>query len=111
VRATKNRGLATSGEAKNKQRPPTDVFSPNAQKSQIPRARLIHLTRKIHGLGERPLFELLAELDRGAPLAERLEAYAALPADFIRTIGADALPTPARLVDATGPPGQSPPRR
>jgi hypothetical protein len=32
----------------------------------IPRERLRHLARRIHRLGERPLFELLAELDAGS---------------------------------------------
>ena len=50
-----------------------------AQASPLPRERLAHLARRIYRLGERPLFELLAELERGEPFRERLEAYAALP--------------------------------
>jgi hypothetical protein len=33
-----------------------------------PRERLAYLARKIHRLGERPLYELLRELEAGAPL-------------------------------------------
>lgn len=58
----------------------------------IPRERLQHLARRVHRLGERPLFELLAELDAGADLGERLERYAVLPADFIKAFGGDVLP-------------------
>ena len=64
----------------------------------IPRERLRHLARRIHSLGPRPLYELLAELETGADLGERLERYAALPADFIRAFGGDVLPI-ARPVD------------
>jgi hypothetical protein len=55
------------------------------------RARLAYLTRKIHSLGERPLFELILELSEGAPLLERLERYASLPRDFIVGHGGDRL--------------------
>jgi hypothetical protein len=59
-------------------------------------ARLRLLARRIHGLGPRPLYELLRELDAGAELGPRLEAYARLAplADFIRAHGGDQLPVP-----------------
>lgn len=63
----------------------------------IPHQRLRLLAAKIHRLGPRPLYELLVELQAGAPLVPRLERYAELPADFIRSHGGDRLPEP-RLV-------------
>ena len=65
----------------------------------LPRARLAHLAREIHRLGERPLYELFRELDAGAPLISRLEAYARLEryAGFIAANDGDRLPKP-RLV-------------
>jgi hypothetical protein len=44
------------------------------------------------------LYELLRELEAGAPPHERLEKYAALPSDFIRELGGDRLPPTARPV-------------
>jgi hypothetical protein len=61
------------------------------QAALTPRERAC-LARKIRRLGERPLYELLLELSSGAPLHERLERYAALPADFIAALGGDRLP-------------------
>ena len=51
--------------------------------------RLRRLAFALHALGERPLYELLREVEDGADLRERLEAYARLPVDFIRANGAD----------------------
>ena len=65
----------------------------------IPRERLIHLSRRIHALGPRPLYELLREISAGAPVHERLERYAALPADFIAALGSDELPPPVRPIE------------
>jgi hypothetical protein len=67
-------------------------------------ARLRLLAARIHALGERPLYELLVELDRGAPLEPRLEAYARLAplAGFIRDHGGDRLPPRARLLRTGG---------
>lgn len=50
--------------------------------------------RRIHSLGERPLFELLVELEAGAPLAQTLERYARISplAGFIADHGGDRLP-------------------
>jgi hypothetical protein len=56
--------------------------------------RLAYLAGRIHALGPRPLCELFHELQAGAPLHERLERYAALPADFIKALGGDRLPPP-----------------
>jgi hypothetical protein len=51
---------------------------------------------RIHRLGERPLFELFVELEAGAPLLPRLEAYARLAplAGFIAEMDGDLLPQP-----------------
>jgi hypothetical protein len=66
----------------------------------LPVARLRYLAGRVHALGERPLFELLSELQRGLPFAERVEAYAGLAdlAPFIKQLGGDHLPPTARLV-------------
>jgi hypothetical protein len=60
------------------------------------RARLRQLARRIHSLGERPLYELFAELDDGAPLRSTLEAYARLErfSASIRDHGGDRLHGP-----------------
>lgn len=65
----------------------------------IPREQLLYLAGRLHGLGPRPLAEFLIELQEGAPLQPRLEAYAQLAplADFIRRHGGDRV-APARLV-------------
>jgi len=57
-------------------------------------ARLRYLSAQLHALGPRATFELLREIDAGAPLQPRLEAYAALSdyRDFIADNGGDRLP-------------------
>jgi hypothetical protein len=59
---------------------------------------LRHLAHCIHALGERPLFELLAELKAGADLIPALERYAALDPSIVRALGGDRLPPPASLI-------------
>jgi hypothetical protein len=61
-------------------------------------ARLRLLAARLHRLGERPLFELLRELDAGADLWARLERYARLDPDIVRYLGADQLPPPLFVV-------------
>ncbi len=51
--------------------------------------RLQFLARRVHALGEAPLFHLLKQLERGAELRPLLEQYAALPADLIRAYRGD----------------------
>jgi hypothetical protein len=63
--------------------------------------RLRRLASALHRLGERPLYELLREVESGADLRERLEAYARLPVDFIRANGGDKFP-PAAFVISGG---------
>jgi hypothetical protein len=65
----------------------------------IPHQRLRLLAARIHRLGPRPLYEVLVELQAGAPLVPRLERYALLPGDFISALGGDQLPRP-RIVAA-----------
>jgi hypothetical protein len=50
---------------------------------------LVFFARKIHRLGERPLYELFRELDRGADLRESLEIYAALPREIVIAFNGD----------------------
>ena len=58
------------------------------------RPRLMHLARRIHALGEAPLYHLLVELSAlSSASVSRFEAYAALDRDFIRAYGGDRLPT------------------
>lgn len=66
---------------------------------QIPDARLRHLARRIHALGERPLFELLKELVSGADVAQRLEAFAALDPEILAALGGVALPPVLHSID------------
>jgi hypothetical protein len=77
-------------------------FKPRARPQTLPPARLRHLARQVHALGERPLYELLTELEAGLPFAERVEAYAGLAdlGPFIKAHGGDRLPI-ARVVTPT----------
>jgi hypothetical protein len=57
------------------------------------RPRLMHFARRIHALGEAPLYHLLVELSAlSSASMERFEAYAGLPADFIEAYGGARLP-------------------
>jgi hypothetical protein len=74
----------------------------NQQLARLPAARsdprLRELARRIYRLGERPLFELFAELQAGAGLRDSLERYAALSGDFIKALGGDKLPPSVRAL-------------
>jgi hypothetical protein len=65
----------------------------------IPDARLRYLAGRIHSLGERPLIELLRQLDAGTDLHPTLEAYARLPAEFVAAYGGDRLPPLRAIVE------------
>ena len=73
----------------------TTEFNDDGQSSQgagrLTRERLACLAQAIHRLGERPRFELLIELDRGAEFHSVLESYARLSADFIAALDGDRL--------------------
>ena len=49
--------------------------------------RLKNLARRLHALGERPLFHYLDEVERGYPLREPLEDYARLDPDLVAAPG------------------------
>jgi hypothetical protein len=63
------------------------------------RDRLQYLARRLHGLGERPLFHFLDEFERGADLRPHLERYAALPAAFIKANGGDRFVPALHVID------------
>jgi hypothetical protein len=63
------------------------------------RVRLQYLARRLHGLGERPLFHFLDEVERGADLRQHLERYAALPAAFIKANGGDRFAPIVHVID------------
>ena len=65
-------------------------------------ARLRRLAERLHSLGPRPTFELLKEIANGGDLWRRLERYAELDPEIVRTLGADELPSYARLVQREG---------
>jgi hypothetical protein len=50
------------------------------------RVRLQHLARRLHALGERPLFHYLDEVERGYPLRAHLEAYGRLDPDVVAAL-------------------------
>jgi hypothetical protein len=80
--------------------PATPISSPRANEA----ARLRFLAEQIHGLGPRPLFELLAEIVWGAPSMERIERYARLSrgyGDFIRENGGEQFPPKFLIVKGT----------
>lgn len=60
--------------------------------------RLRYLARQIHALGERPLFELMAELSGSSTALDIFESYATLDGEFIRALGGDVLPPSIRIV-------------
>jgi hypothetical protein len=61
--------------------------------------RLRRLARRLHGLGERPIYELLAEIVQGADIMVRLERYAALDPDTVRALGGDELPNQLFVIE------------
>jgi hypothetical protein len=68
---------------------PPPISQAANKSSAASRIRLQHLARRLHGLGPKPLFHFLDEVERGADLRPHLERYAALPADFIKANGGD----------------------
>jgi len=63
-------------------------------------ARIAHLAKRIHALGERPLYEMLRELDAGSEVEAVVERYAQLAplGEFIRQLDGDRLQPAARVV-------------
>jgi hypothetical protein len=74
-----------------------------ASRSAADRARLQLLARRLHRLGEAPVFYFLEEIERGAPLRETLEIYAALDADFIKAFGGDQFAQPFVITGGHAP--------
>jgi len=61
--------------------------------------RLHQLARRLHSLGERPLFELLREIVSGADAVDRLEAFARLDPAIVALLGGSALPSILTTLD------------
>lgn len=55
-------------------------------------ARLRHLARRLHELGERPLYEFIREVIAGRDPLERLEVYGRLDPAIVRALDGDRLP-------------------
>jgi hypothetical protein len=79
------------------------LYAAFASKSQpltdAKRVRLQYLARRLHALGERPLYEPLLELASSADLLLTLERYTALPAGLIREYGGDRFVPPFIVTD------------
>jgi hypothetical protein len=63
------------------------------------RVRLQHLARRLHALGERPLFHFIDEVERGYPLREHLEAYARLDPDVVATLSGSHFGAPVFVIE------------
>jgi DNA topoisomerase IB len=50
------------------------------------RVRLQHLARRLHALGERPLFHFIDEVERDYPLREHLEEYTRLDPNVVAAL-------------------------
>src|ERR1700677_4942062 len=71
----------------------TGIPAEKQRPSPVSDSRLRRLARQIHALGERPLYELFRELERGVDLHDALDRYARLAdlAGFIAQQGGDRL--------------------
>jgi hypothetical protein len=69
------------------------------RKSGIDPARLRHLARRLHALGERPLYELMRELVAGADPVARLEAYCRIDPAILAALGGVTLPAIMTSID------------
>ena len=65
--------------------------------------RLQHLARRLHALGERPLFHYLDEVERGYPLRAHLEAYGRLDPDVVAALGGTRFGPPVLVEGGRGP--------
>ncbi len=66
---------------------------------EVSEQRLRHLAEQVHELGPAPLYHLLRDLQCGADFVSTLEAYAVLPADFIRELGGARYAAPLHSMD------------
>jgi hypothetical protein len=58
------------------------------------KVRLQYLARRLHGLGPKPLYYFLSEVERGFDLRTHLECYAKIDPEFVRALGGDKFPPP-----------------
>jgi hypothetical protein len=63
------------------------------------RVRLQHLARRLHALGERPLFHYLNEVECGYSLREHLEAYARLDPNVVAAPGGTHFGPPVFVIE------------
>jgi hypothetical protein len=68
-------------------------------KSAIDSARLRYLARRLHALGERPLYELMRKLVAGADPVARLEAYCRIDPAILIALGGVTLPAMMTAID------------
>lgn len=64
--------------------------------------RLKFLASRLHGLGAKPLFHFLDEVERGKSLRAHLEVYARLPVAFIKANRGDQFAPAVHIVDGDG---------
>jgi len=69
------------------------------RKSGVDPARLRCLARRLHALGERPLYELMRELVAGADPVARLEVYCRIDPAILAALGGVALPAMMTAID------------
>jgi hypothetical protein len=87
------------GHTKNSQLEITASREISQRKSGIDAARLRHLARHLHALGERPLYELMRELVAGADPVARLEAYCRIDPAILAALGGVTLPAMMTAID------------
>ncbi|HEV7910512.1 MAG TPA: hypothetical protein VGP28_05380 [Methylocella sp.] len=74
--------------------------SAQAQFAALSRLRRQRLVTHLHRLGPAPLFHFLDEIEAGAIIADRLEAYArGIDPEFVRALGGDRFPPALRVID------------
>src|SRR6202023_3952139 len=61
--------------------------------------RLKNLARRLHALGERPLFHYLDEVERGYPMRGHLEDYARLDPDLVAAMGGTHFGPPVFVIE------------
>ncbi|MGO9430917.1 hypothetical protein [Rhodoblastus sp.] len=67
--------------------------------ASIEPTRLRHLARRLHALGERPLYELMRELVAGADPVARIEVYCRMDPAILCALGGDVLPAMMTAID------------
>jgi hypothetical protein len=87
------------GHSKNSHLEITASREISQRKSGIAPARLRHLARRLHALGERPLYELMRELVAGADPVGRLEVYCRIDPAILAALGGDVLPAMMTAID------------